>query len=316
MRIFVTNYPRREFPRCGTGAFTIIEMLVAMAVLSLILVLTVEIISNTGTAIRSADGQRGSSSAARVAMDRLSADFSTAMLTGGATAIVSTPPAASEIRFVCLSRARDVGSLVVPRGAVVAYSLRDVTESVGGSNLTYQTLMRGDGRMVFTAGTSTLATVFQNLSQTVPPLAFMTWEPVGSGLVQFHISYVLDDGTVTQTPPSYSMVSPQNGTRVGFLNNLPLGAGFLAVAFAPENSPVSSPHSGRYVKSLIITVAAVDPDVLARATSAQLTAAKTTLGTPTGTETALAKWQGELKNIGFQPIKESIRFYQRTLSVP
>jgi hypothetical protein len=289
-------------------------MLVAMAVLSLILVLTVEIVSNTGTAIRSADGQRNSSSAARVAMDRLSADFSTAMLTGGATAIVSTDPAKSEIRFVCLSRAREVGSPVVPRGAVVAYSLRDVTESIGGTNVTYQTLMRGDGRMVFTRGASTLAIVFRNLSQSVPPA--MTWEPVGSGLVKFHVSYVLDDGTVTQTPPTYSMVSPQTGARVGFLNGLDLGAGFLAVAFAPENSPVSGNHVGRFVQSLIVTVAAVDPASLAKATSAQLSAAVATLEIPSEGETALAKWQSELADIDFEPIRESIRFYQRTLSVP
>lgn len=302
--------------RRRAGGFTIIEILVAMGVLSLILVLTVEIIFNTGSAIRSSVGQRDSSSAARVALDRLSADFSTAMLSGGSTAIVSTDPTKSEIRFVCLSRSRDDGTDTVPRGAVVAYSLREVSESFSGNEKTYETLMRGDGRMVFTQGNSTLAQVFQQLSQSPTASSFMTWEPVGSGLIKFHISYLLDDGTITQTPPTYTMISPQTGLRVGFLNGFNLGANFIAVAFAPENRPVTGAHPDRYVKALIVGVAAVDTAVLVKASPAQIAAATATLGAPTGAQTPLSLWQSKLGGLTYQPIKESIRFYQRTLPVP
>jgi hypothetical protein len=131
-------------------------------------------------------------------------------------------------------------------------------------------------------------------------------------VVRFHISFVLDDGTIVQDPPVYTMVSPDLGTQTTFLNGKTLDAGRVAVAFSSENAP----PSGRYVKSLIVAVACVDPVALTKASSAQLGEVQTTLGTPANGQTPLALWQSNLGSISFPPLRQSLRFYQRTIPAP
>lgn len=300
------------------AAFSLIELLVAMAVMALVLVLALQVLSNTGAAIKTADNQRGAGTAARVALDRFASDFSTAMLTGGASAIASTNPSGSIIRFICLSRARDDGTTTIPRGAVVGYGVNPITETLGGQSVTYDALERGDGRAAFSGTGSSLAEIFAQLSQSPPTgvIPDANWAPLGSGIVRFHISYVLDDGTIVQTPPTFEMVSPQTDARVGFLNGLSLG-GFTAVAFAPQNAPSTGrPLAGRYVKSLLVAVAAVEPEALATASPAQRNEIQTKLGTPTGSQTPLSLWQNNLGELTFPPLRQSIRIFQRTIPVP
>lgn len=304
-------------PQHALFAFTLIELLVAMAVMALVLVLVLQVLSITGSAIKTADNQRGAGTAARMALDRFASDFSTAMLTGGASAIASTNASGSLIRFICRSRARDDGTTTTPRGAVVGYGINPITETIGGQSVTYDALERGDGRIAFSGPGSRLAEIFAQLSQS-PPTGVIPDEnspPLGKGIVRFHISYVLDDGTIVQTPPNFEMVSPQTDARVGFLNGLSLG-GFTAVAFARENAPATGLLAGRYVKSLLVAVAAVEPAALAMASPAQRDEIQTELGTPTGNQTPLSLWQNNLADLTFPPLRQSIRVYQRTIPVP
>lgn len=318
------NFASSHRPVCGfrlpASGFSLIELLVAMAVMALVLVLALQVLTNTGAAIKTADNQRGAGTSARVALDRFASDFSTAMLTGGASAIVSTNANASGsfIRFICLSRARDNGTETIPRGAIIGYGINPITEKIGGQDVTYDALKRGDGRAAFSGGGSSLADIFAALSQSPPTgvIPDANWAPLGSGIVRFHISYVLDDGSIVQTPPEYEMVSPQTGARVGFLNDLSMGAGFTAVAFAPENAPAIGTLAGRYVKSLLVGVAAVEPKALATASTAQIDEIRSKLKTPGNGETPLAVWQSNLGSLTFPPIQQSIRFYQRTIPVP
>lgn len=286
------------------SAFSLIELLVAMAVMAMILVGTLQVITNTSKAIKIADSQREAGSAARVALDRFAADFSTAMLTGGATAIFYNDTKNSQLGFLCLSRTR--GPSTTPRAAVIAYGVLPTTETISGQSVTYGGLQRGDSE---TAYTGQFVGIFTGLPSASNPT---NWEPVGNGVVRFHISFVLDDGTIVQDPPVYTMVSPDLGTQTTFLNGKTLDAGRVAVAFSSENAP----PSGRYVKSLIVAVACVDPVALIKASSAQLGEVQTTLGTPANGQTPLALWQSNLGSISFPPLRQSLRFYQRTIPAP
>ena len=289
------------------SAFSLIELLVAMAVMAMILVGTLQVITNTSKAIKIADSQREAGSAARVALDRLAADFSTAMLTGGATAVYLNDGKNSQIGFLCLSRTRKTDtSSTSPRAAIIAYAVLPTSETVSGQAVTYGGLQRGDSE---TAYTGQFVGIFTGLPSASNPA---NWEPLGSGVVRFHISFVLDDGTIVQDPPVYTMVSPDLGTQTTFLNGKTLDAGRVAVAFSSENAP----PSGRYVKSLIVAVACVDPVALIKASSAQLGEVQTTLGTPANGQTPLALWQSNLGSISFPPLRQSLRFYQRTIPAP
>jgi len=302
----------------ATGGFSLIELLVATAVMAMLLVMTLQVLSQTNAAIRSSDRQMGTASEVRGALDRFETDFSTAMLTGGATALVlDSNSDNSYIRFICLSRARDDGTMNQPRGAIIGYGVNDIKETIGGRQVQYGTLIRGDGRARFSLANSTLAQVFQKLSQSPPPSDFMTWEPLGSGLVRFHISYLLDDGSIVQIPPAYSMLSPQDNLPVSFLNGLPLNPGWMAVAFSPSNAPASGPLQGRYVKALIVAVAGLSAEVVALAEDAgKLSEVTSLLKSPTGNETALQVWETNFNDMTFAPLRQGIRFYQRTIAVP
>ncbi|MBU3666730.1 MAG: prepilin-type N-terminal cleavage/methylation domain-containing protein [Chthoniobacterales bacterium] len=304
-------------PRGPRNAFSLIELLVAAAVMAMLLVLTVQILSSTSSAVRLADRHRDTDNQVRVAMDRLTEDFATAMLTGGASALVrSANEPNSYLRFLCLSRVREGSSTPRPRGAAVGYGVNDVTQTNAGTSFTTGLLMRGDGRIAF-SGTAvvSLSDIFRELSQSPPSnvIPDANWEPLASGIVRFHISYLLDNGDIVQVPPAYSMISPQTFATTSFLNGLPLGSGWMAVAFAPENAPAS----GRYVKALIVSMASASRDVLALASSSGQLGQIDALGTPGDGVIARALWETNLTTkVTFRPLLQNLRFYQRTLAVP
>jgi len=316
--------PRRG-GKPGPSAFTIVEILVATAVLAMILVLTLQILGNTNAVIRASDRQMDTAAQARAALDRFDADFSGAMLTHGASAIctLASGTTSPSIGFLCRSRAREADSGTPAwqdnlRGAIVGYRMQ-------GSSLN-----RGDGRYTFNQQdvgnhvASELATIFPQLATALNSGgSFLVWTPLGDGVVRFHVSYQLDNGVITQTPPTYTMTSPQtsgSSTYVSttFLNGANISP-CLAIAFAKQNAPSSGSLQGRYVRALIVGVAAIDRRTLVQATN-DLTQLGN-LGTPgispsVDTDTALALWEGNLGSITSAPLRQNLRFYQRVISVP
>lgn len=287
------------------------EVLAATAVLALLLSITVQITTQTDVAIRASERHMKVAAEARTALDRFEADFSTAMLTAGATALVlDGSNDNSAIRFISLSRARHSTETLQPRGALIGYGIKDTKHNVSGANLKEGSLIRGDGRARFSGQNSSFADVFKELAITAGTP--MDWESIGDGLLRFHISYVLDDGTITQTPPEYSMISAQTEQPVSFLNGL-LTPGWTAVAFAPENAPAS----GRHVVALKVAIAGASADVIAQAEKAgNLDEVNTVLGTPSGNQSALQIWESNLSKLTFPPLRQSIRFFQRTIPIP
>lgn len=297
------------------AGFSLIELLVATAVMAMLLVVTLQILTHTSSAVRVADRHRDTDAQIRTAMDRLETDFATAMLDGGASALVrNTNETNSYLRFICLSRAREGSGSTQPRGAVVGYGVNNVPQTLAGREFTVGLLMRGDGRISFAGVNSEFADIFNELSKS-PPTAVIpdvNWEALAGGIVRFHISYLLDNGDIVQIPPAYSMVSAQTFLPTSFLNGATLATGWQAVAFAPENAPLS----GRYVKALIVSMASASPQVLAQASDAGKLSELAQFGTPVDGETALATWEQNLSQVTFPPLLQNIRFYQRTLAVP
>ena len=303
--------------------FTLMEVMAATAVLALLLSITVQITTQTDVAIRSSERQMKVAAEARTALDRFEADFSTAMLTAGATALVlDGSNDNSAIRFISLSRARQdpAAGGVQPRGALIGYGAKDTVHNVSGNNLKEGSLVRGDGRVDFSntipKALSSFADVFKNLAVTAGTT--MNWESIGDGLLRFHISYVLDNGEIVYDPPKYSMISAQTGQAVSFLNELPT-SGWTAVAFAAENAPTN----GRYVVALKVAIAGATPDVIEQARKIKdenygnkLEQALDAMKPPTGNQSALQLWETKLTSIDFLPLRQSIRFFQRTIPIP
>lgn len=301
-----------------SDAFSLVEILVAVAVLALLLTLTLQVLTNTNTAIRSADRRMDAATQARSAMDRFESDFSTAILTHGATAIctVGTSSSPSSIGFLCRARARDTPSGSAAwrndlRGAIIAYRM--------GTALA---LERGDGRFTFSQNTpadsalSDLPGIFTSLGSVLNSGdSFLEWNSMGDGIVRFHISYQLDNGEIVQSPPEYTMLSPQSRTITTFLNGLSLSPQVLPIAFSAHHAPVSGPLAGRYVRALIVGMVTLDRD--ARKLSESRLSELDGLGTPTSNgETPLEIWEQNVADLAFAPLRENIRLYQRVIPVP
>lgn len=300
--------------------FTLIEVLVATAVLALLLVLTLQILGNTSTVSRTSDRRMDAAAQARGALARFGADFSGAMLSHGATALGTVADAGDPASIAFLSRARArAASSGAPawqndlRGAMIAYRMNE------------RSLERGDGRFTFSGQdpgnhvASDLSAVFTGMAGALDSGGnFLEWTPLGEGVVRFHVSYQLDDGTVTQTPPEYTMTSPQTGNPTTFLNGANVSPA-LAIAFTPQNAPAAGPHPGRHVRALIVGVAVVDRLTLEQSSDHldELDDLGTPGVAPSGdTDTPLVLWQDNLDEIAFPPLRQNLRFYQRLIPVP
>ena len=159
-------------------------------------------------------------------------------------------------------------------------------------------------------------------------------------MVRFHVSYViesgsispngewsvLESGTITQSPPSYSVQIPDAPVTSSTTSHSSpfLGDTFTlpnewqAVAAAPRNSGTSSTlRVPSYVKALIVTVAAADSSVLDLASSTRgLGELRTILSDPEEGQTALQVWESNVRKLSFPPLKQNIRFFQRTIPIP
>ena len=291
--------------------FTLLEILAATVVATILLTVSLQILGGSSETVKAADKKRNAQTHLRTALDRFAADFSTAMLTGGTTAIWREGQDGSELTFLSRSRPAlptSAGSSDPPRGAAIGYALLNHQETSGGSS--YPELKRGDAPVAFD---SDLTEVFKKIPDTNDSI-WNGWEPLGTGIVRFHISFLLDDGTITQAPPAYSMISPQTGNDVSFQNGLTLPSGAVAIAFSERNKPRAATNA-RHVKALIVAAAAVDRDVLNQTLRANKLDEINSLGEPGPGETSLEVWEKNLTRIDFAPLLQNIRFQQRTIPV-
>lgn len=300
--------------------FSLIEVLTAAAVLTLLLVFTVLILGNTNAAIRTSQSRMDAAAQARAALDRFEVDFLGAMLTHGSTAICTTATAGApaSVGFVCRGRAREAATGSPAwrqdlRGSIVGYRMED------------RLLWRGDGRFTFevndvnehASGDSSI--VFTNMAAALASGGgFLNWNPLGDGVVRFHVSYQLDNGDIVQTPPEYRMSSPQTGHATTFLNGTDISP-CKAIAFIPQNAPDTGALAGRHVSALIVAVAALDRTGLMQ--SADHLNQLDALGTPgqggsPESDTPLVLWEGNLDAVTFPPLRQNLRFYQRVIPVP
>lgn len=301
-------------------AFTLIEILVATAVLALLLVLTLQILSNTNAAIRTADSQMDAATQARTALDRFESDFTNALLSHGSTALflAAENNRQAAIGFLSRSRAREADSGTPSwrtdlRGTVIAYRMDDSLMARGTGRMTFNEEALGDH------ASGNPSVLFENLAKAMDgSSSFLIWTDLGAGVVRFHVSFQLDNGEIVQTPPSYTSIDPLTGNTKTFLNGLAISP-CIAIAFSSATAPETGALAGRHVRALIVSIAVLDKNTvkLSQTELSQLD----TLGTPglggyAESTTAQTVWEENFHKITFPPLRQNLRFYQRTIPVP
>ncbi len=136
-------------------------------------------------------------------------------------------------------------------------------------------------------------------------------------IFRMHISFVLNDGRIVQTPPTYRNFYSNGGMG---------GTGCIPIAFSKETS---SDLTQAYVKGIIVGLAALDEKTrnLAYKTDNNFwTTVGTKISRPTADgETPVQYWSQKLTTLIsdnpadptylFPPIRENLRFYQRLYNV-
>lgn len=335
MRSGSRTFHRRDTQR----AFTLVELLVSMTVVILLLTFVTRLLTGTTATITASQKQMDTGSLARILLDRFGNDFSGALFTNGATALYYPDPGGagnSAISFVSGSRARGpttTGAAWVTdtRSAFLGYRVRAVAQNIGGTSTPdIPSLNRGDGR--FTFSTSAITTqasynlwdVFGTGNQRVPndltaspgsDERVLNWQIIASSAFRLHISFVLDDGRIVQTPPTYRNFFVNSGT-----------GSCLPITVSAETS---SDVSRRYVKGIVVGIAVLDEATRNLAYSVDNTFWATIgnkIARPTQDgETPVEYWHQKLASLTasdpadanylFPPVRQNLRFYQRFYSI-
>ncbi len=325
----------------GARGFTLVELLVSMGVVVLLLTFVMRLVSGTTATITTSNKQLDTASLARIVLDRIGNDLSGAVFTGGATILhysEAGDTGNSAMAFVSGSRARGPTTQTSAwttdtRSAFIGYKVRLVAQNVGGSSPRIPALNRGDGRFTFSTQDADNKATYRvwdvfganntrmpNDLVTVPPAndeGILNWQIAASGIFRMHVSFVLDDGRIVQTPPLY---------RNFFANGDPTAIGCIPIAFSSANS---ADAGKRYVKGLVVGVAVLDEQTRNLAYRADNNFATTISGKivrPTvDGETPAEVWDRNLRtltsnapsdaNYLFPPVRQNIRFYQRFYGV-
>lgn len=306
-------------PRKFQRGFTLVELLASMILFSMIIGLTAWAVIGATDTTAGAEKRMDTASQARAFFDRFGTDLNTMMAEGGLTALyysdASDAAGNSAIGFVCRSRPRTV-SIVPPtpnyRGAVVGYRLRETKDMDG---LPYPMLYRGDDDFLYD---SSMKSIMENVSLDlldggIPVKHTFDWQAMGTGILRLHISFLLNTGAITQTPPAYKT------TATIFPDGVITGS----CEFIPFRAEDSDAPKREYVVGLIASVAVLDTRTRDLAFKIDDTfPGKFERPPVSGTDsdkTAIAVWNKKLETLGdsqiSKPVRANIRFYERMYTV-
>lgn len=135
-------------PGAERAAFTLIEVLVATAVLAIMLVLVASLINSASQSTRTTEGRLDTASMARIAFDRIGDDLNSLVWDKQITLVVgegnNTSPASQlsdSLAFVCNSRGMAVPGQQVARMMAVFYAVNHHADNVFG----FSTVKGGSG---------------------------------------------------------------------------------------------------------------------------------------------------------------------------
>lgn len=303
--------------------FTLVELLASMILFSMIIGMTAWAVIGATDTTAGAEKQMDTTSQARAFLDRFGADLNNMMDEGGLTALYfsdydeldpSDLAGNSAIGFVCRSRPRTV-TLVPPipnyRGAVVGYRVRK-TDDINGQE--YPMLYRGDDDFLYESVTNS---VMENLSLElldggIPVKHSFDWQVLGTGIIRFHISFLLNTGRIVQTPPDYKKTE----------NVFPEGVDTGTCKFIPFRAEDSSDANRDYVVGLIASIAVLDTRTRDQAFKSDSTGTfpgkfeRPPASGSSSEKTALSVWNEKLLTADVsKPVRANIRFYERMYTV-
>jgi prepilin-type N-terminal cleavage/methylation domain-containing protein len=227
------NWERR--PRQG---FTLVEMLTAFAVLSLILVILGQMLSTTAVVTSLSSHQMNATQTTRLVLDGLERDFSTLLSEYGDTLCVQTSGNSVQLAFLSATRG-PVGTLQPP--------LPDNTYRC--TAITYQLT---NNQIIRNTESITWAQSNPPMLELLSPTGTVQSSPVANHILAFQAVISLDNGQTC--PIGYA---PPGGTATWTtttFNGQPLPNGYVGLVLSKPPVSSSTPRA----RTITIAVAALD----------------------------------------------------------
>ena len=301
-------------PGQSRRGFTLVELLAAMILFSMIIGMTAWAVIGATDTTAGAEKQMDTTMQARAFLDRFGADLNNMMDEGGLTALyyskASDSAGNSAIGFVCRSRPRTASA--DSRGAVVGYRING-TSDLSSTN-PIPMISRGDAELRYG---SNMKSIMENASNGIRNGSsdFFKWQVLGTGIIRFHISFLLNTGEIVQTPPDYKTTD----------NIFPKGVYIDPTdpcKFIPFRAEDSNDANRDYVVGLIASIAVLDTRTRDQAFKSDTTGTfpgKFERPPASGTsseKTALSVWNEKLLTANIsKPVRANIRFYERMYTV-
>lgn len=282
-------------------AFTILELLTAVAVMALMLVLFLQITNHTLQTSKATTHQMDSSQAARRILDALSSDIANAVLGTESTILTKEAGGAPSLAFLTSGRGPDTTSSA--RFLAVGYKLEN------------HQLIRSYSAVGWTDVPATYPGGFLYVAKAVSDSPAFTTS-LASGILQFSVLAILEDGTMVSllTPPANAAAFiPENTSFEG--QTVPNGWTALVPAKPPIPNPLTS--STARVRALLVAIASVDEESLGLLGATTLTFDQPSTGFLT-TWNPVTEWEAELSTESQLPgpVRSAIRFTTKVIPLP
>lgn len=273
------------------SAFTILELLVATAVMALLLVLLLHVTNHTLQASKTTTQQLDVTQSARQALDVLSSDIANAVTTDGAALLTQTTA----------NGAPSLVFLTDGRGDTASARFLAVNYKLDGSNR----LLRGYQSVGWTGSSDFLAAAITASGSATPSV-------LATGILQFAVLAVLEDGSMVSL-----LAPPGNAAGVSgsvLFEGRAVPAGWRALV--PSHPPIPSPSTfaNARVRALLVAIASVDEQNFERLGSAQKSLFA---NDASATSDPVAAWETALQASAFPgPARSAIRFHSKVIPLP
>jgi len=271
------------FHKGGRGAFSLVEVLVAMAIFLFMAVMVASITGGVSRIAGQSQRRMGVDGGVRQSLSRISADFSRAIIR-------------SDLPFRIEKKSGNDG-LIFPAASEGYSAGRGIT--MLGYQVANATLQRGAEATTWTAGSSAL--FFTSVTNAVSSNSYLSissanYEILESDIFRMEVAFLMGDGSIKSSV----------GTNAG-------GTTYIA-SFASTPRTASS----NAIRAVIVTVAAVDSRARALMTPSEYSQLANNFSDATAGSDPLTAWKGYLTNspaVLSQPAREGIHIYQRYIYI-
>ena len=272
------------FQKGGRGAFSLVEVLVAMAVFLFMAVMVASITGGVSQIAGQSQRRMSVDGGVRQSLSRISADFSRAIIRNDLPFRIEKKPGNDSLIFLAAAEGYSAGRGITMLG----YQVANESLQRGAEATTWTS--NGSSALSFTSVTNAAA------SSSYLTIDSANYEILEPDIFRMEVAFLMGDGTIQSTV----------GTNAGSTTYI------ASFASTPRTA------SSNAIRAVIVTVAAVDSRARKLMTPSEYSQLADNFSDATVGSDPLTAWKGYLTNSPVvlpQQLREGIRIYQRYIYI-